>query len=130
MQPKAKKKEGPKMGRTSYMFFTMEQHKSAEISNLSLGEASTAISKRYRTAARMRLERAAQHVTTYSRVPHPVACRWKEIPAEEKATYVDMAQVDQMRYQRELTEAEHGVLEPRPKQPKKAAEAPEVRPKI
>ena len=43
--------------------------------------------------------------------------RWKEVSAEEKATYDDMAKVDKMRYQREQKQfdAEHGVPEARPK---------------
>ena len=73
-------------------------------------------------------------MTTYSRAPHRVACRWKAVSAEEKAIYDGLAKEDKTRYQRELAawEAEHGVLEPRPKRPKKnkTAEAPEVRPKI
>ena len=71
-------------------------------------------------------------MTTYSRVPHRVACRWKAVSAEEKAIYDGMAKEDKARYERELAafEAEHGVLELQPKQPKKnkAADTPEVRP--
>ncbi len=51
MQPKAKKEQGPKMGQSSYMFFASEQRKSAGIKGLSIGEASAAIGKRYRSAA-------------------------------------------------------------------------------
>ena len=47
MQPKAKK--GPKKGRSSYIFFSMEQRKSAEISALPFAEAGKAISEKYRT---------------------------------------------------------------------------------
>ena len=58
-----------------------------------------------------------------------MARRWKEVSAEEKAAYDDMAKVDKMRYQRELkqTNAEHGVPEarskPKPK-PKKSKPKP------
>ena len=58
-----------------------------------------------------------------------MARRWKEVSAEEKATYDDMAKVDKMRYQREQKafDAEHGVPEARPKpksKPKKSKPKP------
>ena len=58
-----------------------------------------------------------------------MARRWKEVSAEEKATYDDMAKVDKMRYQGEQKQwdAEHGVPEarskPKPK-PKKSKPKP------
>ena len=130
MQPKAKK--GPTKPRNSWLLFSKVQRKSAEIAQLSFADANKAINQKYRTAARTRLERAEQRLTTYSRAPHRVACRWKAVSAEEKAIYDGMAKEDKARYQRELAafEAEHGVLELQPKQPKKnkAADTPEVRP--
>ena len=46
-----------------------------------------------------------------------MSCRWKEISAEEKATYENLAAEDKARYKTELAawEAEHGVPEARPK---------------
>ena len=66
---------------------------------------------------------------THASSPLPVARRWKEVSAEEKATYDDMAKVDKMRYQREQKafDAEHGVPEARPKpksKPKKSKPKP------
>lgn len=49
VQPKGKK--GPKKGRSSYIFFSMEQRKSTEISELSFQEAGKAISEKCSTAA-------------------------------------------------------------------------------
>ena len=55
VQPEAKKKGptkvGPEKGRSSYMFFKMEQRETAEFSKLNFGEMSTAIGTRYRTRA-------------------------------------------------------------------------------
>ena len=95
MQPKAKK--GPKKGRSSYIFFSMEQRKSAEISALPFAEAGKAISEKYRTRGSNRTSSASSPTSS----PLPVARRWKEVSAEEKAAYDDMAKVDKMRHQRE-----------------------------
>ena len=123
MQPKAKK--GPKKGRSSYIFFSMEQRKSAEISALPFAEAGKAISEKYRTRGSNRTSSASSPTSS----PLPVARRWKEVSAEEKAAYDDMAKVDKMRAVREQKQwdAEHGVPEarskPKPK-PKKSKPKP------
>ena len=56
--------------------------------------------------------------------------RWKEVSAEEKATYDDMAKVDKMRYQREQKQfdAEHGVPEARPKPKPKSKKSKKSKP--
>jgi hypothetical protein len=59
-----------------------------------------------------------------------VTRRWKEVSAEEKATYDDMAKVDKMRYQREQKQfdAEHGVPEARPKPKPKSKKSKKSKP--
>ena len=107
----------------------MEQRKSAEISALPFAEAGKAISEKYRTA-RLELDRTSSALSpTHTSSSLPVARRWKEVSAEEKAAYDDMAKVDKMRFQREQKQfdAEHGVPEarskPKPK-PKKSKPKP------
>ena len=131
MQPKAKK--APTKAKAARTFYAAAQRETDEISELCSkdkenGHTNTAwynrplvrsaLGAKY-TSPRLEPKRAGQRLTTYSRLrpPLPVSCRWKEISAEEKATYEKMATEDKARYGHELAafEAEHGVPEARPK---------------